>query len=212
LATSHGKSPRDGIGGTVKRIAARASLQATTSGQILTPSDMFSWAETHIPGVKFIYMSDDDTNEHQKHFALIEWYAAAKTINGTQSHHAFIPLSLGTMMMTIISADMIHSNITVSEDACPSVIPVTEPLNLDTTAFQTGKYIACTYDDKWYVGNIVDRSDANSDILVSFMNRTVGNKLSWPRREDKCWIPFQHIYYVLLKHCMLTVTLPVIIS
>lgn len=30
FATSHGKSPCDGVGGTVKRIAARASLQATT--------------------------------------------------------------------------------------------------------------------------------------------------------------------------------------
>ena len=29
FATSHGKSPCDGIGGTVKRLVARASLQAT---------------------------------------------------------------------------------------------------------------------------------------------------------------------------------------
>ena len=38
FATSHGKSPCDGIGGTIKRLVARASLQATKEGQILTPN------------------------------------------------------------------------------------------------------------------------------------------------------------------------------
>ena len=38
FATSHGKSPCDGIGGTIKRLVARASQQATKEGQILTPN------------------------------------------------------------------------------------------------------------------------------------------------------------------------------
>ena len=38
FATSHGKSPCDGIGGTIKRLVARASLQATKEGHILTPN------------------------------------------------------------------------------------------------------------------------------------------------------------------------------
>ena len=45
FATSHGKSACDGIGGTVKREAARASLRATTTGHILTPQQLlnFHW-------------------------------------------------------------------------------------------------------------------------------------------------------------------------
>ena len=43
FATSHGKSPCDGVGGTVKRLVARASLQATTSDHILTPLEMYTW-------------------------------------------------------------------------------------------------------------------------------------------------------------------------
>ena len=54
FATSHGKSPCDGIDGTVKRLVARASLQATTHNQIITPRDMFKWATDHIPGVRFL--------------------------------------------------------------------------------------------------------------------------------------------------------------
>ena len=40
FATSHGKSPCDAIGGTVKRITAKASFQRTIEKQILSVSDM----------------------------------------------------------------------------------------------------------------------------------------------------------------------------
>ena len=36
-ATSHGKGACDGLGGTVKRLAARASLQRPYNDQIMTP-------------------------------------------------------------------------------------------------------------------------------------------------------------------------------
>ena len=35
FATSHGKQPCDGIGGTVKRLTAKASLQRPINNQIL---------------------------------------------------------------------------------------------------------------------------------------------------------------------------------
>ena len=40
-ATAHGKGACDGIGGTVKRLAARASLQKPYSDQIMTPRQLF---------------------------------------------------------------------------------------------------------------------------------------------------------------------------
>ena len=43
FATSHGKSACDGIGGTVKQLTARASLQRPLSDQILTVSAMFDY-------------------------------------------------------------------------------------------------------------------------------------------------------------------------
>lgn len=43
FATSHGKSACDGAGGTVKRLAARASLQRPYKAHVLTP---------HVPGQK----------------------------------------------------------------------------------------------------------------------------------------------------------------
>jgi hypothetical protein len=50
FATSHGKSACDGIGGTVKRLTAKASLQRPVSGQILTPKEMYDYCKEFIPG------------------------------------------------------------------------------------------------------------------------------------------------------------------
>ena len=50
FATSHGKSTCDGIGGTVKRLTAKASLQRPIDKQILTPLDMFNFCEESIQG------------------------------------------------------------------------------------------------------------------------------------------------------------------
>jgi hypothetical protein len=40
FTTSHGKGPCDGVGGAIKRLAARFNLQHR---QILTPAQLYSW-------------------------------------------------------------------------------------------------------------------------------------------------------------------------
>ena len=44
FATAHGKGPSDGLGGTLKRLATRASLQGAT---IQTPKELHDWALTN---------------------------------------------------------------------------------------------------------------------------------------------------------------------
>ena len=41
----------DGLGGTVKRLAARASLQRLYDQQIMTPRQLFEWASDNIPNI-----------------------------------------------------------------------------------------------------------------------------------------------------------------
>jgi len=65
FATSHGKNACDGVGGTVKRLAARASLQRPFSEQILTPRQLFEFAKSSIPGIVSFFV------ETQKVFDLI---------------------------------------------------------------------------------------------------------------------------------------------
>ena len=54
FATSHGKSPCDGIGGTVKRLVARASKQRPLDDQILSMEKMLENCELSIKGIKFL--------------------------------------------------------------------------------------------------------------------------------------------------------------
>ena len=54
FATSHGKSPCDGIEGTVKRLVARASLQRPLDNQILSMEKMFEYCQSNIQGIRFI--------------------------------------------------------------------------------------------------------------------------------------------------------------
>ena len=63
-ATSHGKNACDGVSGTVKREAAKASLQATTTVHILTPKDLYQWADTHIKNVTFSFISKREVAIH----------------------------------------------------------------------------------------------------------------------------------------------------
>ena len=107
FATSHGKSRCDGIGGTVKRLVTRASLQAPTANQILTAEAMQSWARSNIANITFFYVTGDQVKAHTKDLKLEERYEGVKTVKGTRSHHACLPgKTVGTLRMYRTSSDI----------------------------------------------------------------------------------------------------------
>ena len=65
LATSHGKGACVGLGGTVNRLAARASLQKPYNDQVMTPWQLFDWACANIPAVHFEYCSSENYTREQ---------------------------------------------------------------------------------------------------------------------------------------------------
>ena len=71
FATSHGKSPYDGLGGTIKRITVRTSLQRHKEHHILTPSDMFNFCNTtpSLSSIKFFYIPKYELAELNTAFA-----------------------------------------------------------------------------------------------------------------------------------------------
>jgi hypothetical protein len=190
FATSHGKSPCDGIGGTVKRLVARASLQATVDNHILTAIQMFNWASEHIDGVKFLFVSADDVTDNSVHFDLPSRFASATTVTGTRSHHSFIPVCEVEMTMKRISADSEFTVVTFGENQSQLT-----SLPHHNDQLQPGQYVACIYDKEWFVGCIAERSDDESDVLINFMKHASTGLLSWPpaSRKDQCWVPFQHV-------------------
>ena len=82
--------------------------------------------------------------------------------------------------MRRISFDEIFSHITFGH------------IDTDTSMLQPGRYIACLYDDKWYIGIIMDRCDESNDVKVKFMRRD-RLCLSWYEHDNQCLVAFEHI-------------------
>ena len=69
FATSHGKSPCDGIGGTEKRLVGTTSLQNPVSNQILSAEAMFKFCQQSINAIKFVYVTVEEM-EHEKNLLI----------------------------------------------------------------------------------------------------------------------------------------------
>lgn len=103
FATSHGKGPCDGVGGTVKRLASRASLQLIgNSDPIQTPLDLYNWACSYFRSISFAYCT---SAEHQAEESILQnRFDKALTVRGTLKLHAVIPISHKLVKTKLFSA------------------------------------------------------------------------------------------------------------
>lgn len=90
FATSHGKSPCDGIGGTVKREATKASLQRIYGDHIKDAYSLFKFCIEHLSkSITFFMLFTADLKIERQ---LAEANKAV-TIPGTRGFHHFTPVS-----------------------------------------------------------------------------------------------------------------------
>ena len=75
--------------------------------------------------------------------------------------------------MRWVSSDEIFSNVNFSATSG------------DISEFQPGKYVACLYDNRWYIEAIVQCSSENNDLKVKFMNRD-RLCLFWYSHNNEC--------------------------
>jgi len=171
----------DGIGGTVNREAAKKSLQATTSGHILTPIKLYNWATQNIVGIHFIYCPSEDIMEHADH--LKQSFDSSQTVSGTRDNHCFITVDKYTVRVSRVSGDecSFTANVSYPESQATEMPP--------TVCFLPGHYVACLYDRDSNARDLL-----TYDVQVIFLHphgRTA--KFRWPRREDVCWVPKAHV-------------------
>ncbi|KAF2901339.1 hypothetical protein ILUMI_04845 [Ignelater luminosus] len=95
-ATSHGKGPCDGLGGNIKRLATRASLQSAPNKAITTPKHLYEWAKASLPHTTIYYSDKDEIDQYRIH--LKSRFDSAITIPGTKKFHAFIPTAEGIII------------------------------------------------------------------------------------------------------------------
>lgn len=181
-ATSHGKNTCDGIGGTVKRLAARHSLQNRT---ISSPKELFEFAET-IQKVRSIWVSSSEVLGHAS--MLDSRFLNMPKVGGCREGHRFsrngdnlnvFRVSSDTAPFTVVSYDEIRQPAVQTED------------------ISVGHYVAVKFDIDWYVGIVLDYDDEHDDYRVNCLHpkgTASSHNFHWPRpREDICWIPTDHV-------------------
>ena len=86
FATSHGKGPCDGVGGTVKRLAVKASIQRPYEDKLQTPLQLFEWAKISIPNVAFAFVSQEEISAEKIH--VLKRFSESKVVDGTHKLHS----------------------------------------------------------------------------------------------------------------------------
>lgn len=168
FSASHGKSPCDGIGGTVKRLTALESLRRPLQNQIGTVDAMLAYCSEKLSSIKFIELTTNELQQHRQE--LEERFKLASTIKGTRGFHFFEPIGQMKIGMKRVSSDPTFSllhNFNVSK---------------------------ALYDQKWYIGVILEVDVENGDVQVNFMHPNGPSRsFQWPKNQDICWVPNQHI-------------------
>lgn len=91
FATSHGKSACDGLGGTVKREALKASLQRPYGDHILNADSLLQFCIQKLGAtISFFQLLSTDINIERDR---LKYMQKPCTIPGTRSYHHFIPVS-----------------------------------------------------------------------------------------------------------------------
>lgn len=205
FATSHGKSACDGIGGTVKRLLTKASLQRPYQDAILTTDAIMKFCTENIPGIHFINVQPSVVTEYEQ--KLKDRKDTAKTIEGTQKFHRYVPDSKSSVKVYKLS----------QQEEDPKIVRVSsvrhgEPDNYELgndepSEFEisTQNYVCAMYDEKPWIGLVDEISEEHGDYSINFMHPHGPTKfLAWPEDTDKCWIERSDI--------LCTINAPLVVS
>jgi hypothetical protein len=197
FATSHGKGPCDGIGGTIKRLAYRNSLQG---GNIQTPLALFQWASENIENIKMFFVNSESIVANQKR--LEARYCEGRTLPGTQSFHKFVPKSMFEMNAYDISENPNFKTF----NNFPSPVfdsPVFDNV-FDYFTLAVGMYVACLYveDGLWYLSEIIAKNDELLECQMQFFSlpgtdSNIQGFKSSKKRKDQTWVSSNDILKIV---------------
>ena len=176
FATSHGKGPCDGVGGTVKRLAAKASLQRPYDQQIMTPRQLYDWASENIKTTFFGYCTQEEYETEL--MALQERFDKTRTIPGTRKMHSFIPKSMETVETRQYS--------TSTECKTHKVTVGDALLSID----QIRGFVTCVFDQKWWLACVLEIDKEDLEVKLSFLHPNgPAYSFRYPSIPDILWVP-----------------------
>jgi len=178
FATSHGKGPCDGVGGTVKRLAARAILQRPVDNQLLTPRQLFEFAQSEITSINFHYATAADYEKEET--LLRSRFESSRTVAGTHKLHSIIPLSkeLVEVREFSTSARTRVESVTLSSPATTICLSVANLVHIKG-------YITAKYDGHWWLGCVIKTIPESREVEISFLHPHGPSKsLKYPTKAD----------------------------
>ena len=61
-------------------------------------------------------------------------------------------------------------------------------VQIEDNTLQIGSFVACTYDEKWWLGIVAQVSDEFGDHNFNCMHLSrPGKQFHWPTKVDTCW-------------------------
>lgn len=160
FATSHGKGPCDGVGGTVKRLAARASLQRPLNNQIMTPQQLFEFAKSSIASISFYYATVEEYEIEACN--LKTRFDLARTIAGTHKIHCIRPITqeLVEVREFSTSEQVRVERVSLSLSTIPRFVKI---------ATIKG-YVTAKYDGHWWLACVIRTIVESDEVEVSFLH------------------------------------------
>ncbi|CAH0394865.1 unnamed protein product [Bemisia tabaci] len=189
FATSHGKTECDGVGGTVKRLARKASLQRPYSNPLISAKEVFDFATAEIKNVVSFHVLKSAVDSLRD--TLQSRFSIATTVPGTRSFHYFERLSSFKLITKRISADQTTPLVFDYDKNDDTFSKVMEELYENC-------YVACFYDQDWYFGVVEELHKDEQDVKVRFMHPNGPTTFFyWPRKEDICIVPVSSIISIV---------------
>ena len=177
FATSHGKSPCDGIGGTVKRKIRRASLQRPVNNQILTFRAVKEYCKSFIEVITFLMIDKEDMVAVKDN--LKPQYELGDTVPGTRSYHHFVPTSQYTIEGKQFTVD---TTVFITY----SFLDMPAPQNETIESLKCNDYITCYFDEFWWLVLIEVVNKEEKDVTCkSLHSHGPTGQFQWPRGDDR---------------------------
>ena len=118
-------------------------------------------------------------------FQLDQHYELTETVPGTRSYHSFIPDGLSKLILPIISTDSFSTAFKFNK--------ATSEISIND--IKVRNYHACIYNNEWRICIATDITFKKQDVYFKFMNKSQHNTFSWPRKNDFCCVPINHVFH-----------------
>ncbi|KAK3931114.1 ARL14 effector protein [Frankliniella fusca] len=174
FATSHGKGPCDGLGGTLKRQAYLASIR---NQLIRTPQEFCNWAEKNIENIKVKFVTSEEIKNTEESLRLR--YAGALSVPQMRSQHGILPIRPSEVRTKL------HSSSNEEQFVIVELVRKYIPFDL----LVPNKFVTIYVDKKnWILGEILLIDQDEKQIMVSVMEKVPGtDNFIYGEENESCF-------------------------